>query len=566
MMWMPDANLRSWVNFNFPGAISGDLIDETNAGVQAASMLDIQNQGVSDLTGISAFANATFLNCSNNPLTVIADGPPSLVFLLASNCAFTGVFQVPFGLADLSYLNISYNQITEVSLAMTYQLTTLNCAHNAITSIQGMFNVFYTLNTLDCSYNQLSSFPDGLTSVMVTVDISHNLFTALPSAGSSLTYLNASYNPITDVSNLYGAQYNFQVDLSHDLIDHIGSMPNADNIDLSYNPLTQGIDALPYQLHTLRINNTQMPCLPYLNNALVHLYSAGNSFTCLPNQPVGLVMNAADLGFAPAICGSNSPCYAPLPTLDVRVFLQGPFDFDNLNMRDDLRAQGLLPTSEPYTALGFVYSGAGWSDSLDTAIFDVTGNDAIVDWVVVDMFPAFEVVNTGNATHYSRPALLQRDGDVVGLDGSSPLVLNMPYGPYNTAVRHRNHLGVRNKVYNVFGAATNSVDFTDWYATACFGQAMHGDSLFDPNRQMWSGDVTFNHQLKYVGVGNDRDPILQAIGGNIPTAVVSGVYAQEDVNMDGKVKYTGIRNDRDALLQNIAGGAQPTAVRYQVAF
>ena len=94
---------------------------------------------------------------------------------------------------------------------------------------------------------------------------------------------------------------------------------------------------------------------------------------------------------------------------------------------------------------------------------------------------------------------------------------------------------------------------------------MHGESSFDDNRQLWSGDVNFNQQLKYTGADNDRDIILEAIGGSVPTHTLTGVYHQADVNMDGVVKYTGTRNDRDPILQNI-GGTVPTNIRSQIGF
>ena len=78
---------------------------------------------------------------------------------------------------------------------------------------------------------------------------------------------------------------------------------------------------------------------------------------------------------------------------------------------------------------------------------------------------------------------------------------------------------------------------------------------------LWSGNVVRDGALRYTGSGNDRDPILQAIGGSVPTATASG-YGPGDVNMDGVVKYTGSGNDRDALLQNI-GGSVPTQARME---
>ena len=100
---------------------------------------------------------------------------------------------------------------------------------------------------------------------------------------------------------------------------------------------------------------------------------------------------------------------------------------------------------------------------------------------------------------------------------------------------------------------------------ACWVGAMHGDSIQDPNRQLWCGDVDFDHTIRYTGAPNDRDPILQAIGGTVPTSVVQNVYSGADVNMDGAIKYVGVRNDRDLILQNI-GGVTPTATRTQIGF
>jgi hypothetical protein len=71
--------------------------------------------------------------------------------------------------------------------------------------------------------------------------------------------------------------------------------------------------------------------------------------------------------------------------------------------------------------------------------------------------------------------------------------------------------------------------------------------------------VNFDDEIKYVGQDNDRDPILQAIGGVVPTNTTTG-YLPADVNMDGTVKYSGENNDRDPILQTI-GGVVPTNTR-----
>ena len=72
-------------------------------------------------------------------------------------------------------------------------------------------------------------------------------------------------------------------------------------------------------------------------------------------------------------------------------------------------------------------------------------------------------------------------------------------------------------------------------------------------------DINGDGLVKYAGAANDRDLILQFIGGTIPTNVVPCSGCPEDVNGDGVVKYSGADNDRDLLLQRI-GGTVPTSV------
>ena len=107
------------------------------------------------------------------------------------------------------------------------------------------------------------------------------------------------------------------------------------------------------------------------------------------------------------------------------------------------------------------------------------------------------------------------------------------------------------------GAAT-SVDLT-LAGTATYGTGARKD--LGGIQGLWTGNVTLDTELLYTGAGNDRDPILQAIGGVVPTNSIAG-YRMEDTNLDGVVKYTGTGNDRDVILFNI-GGTVPTINRVQ---
>jgi hypothetical protein len=79
---------------------------------------------------------------------------------------------------------------------------------------------------------------------------------------------------------------------------------------------------------------------------------------------------------------------------------------------------------------------------------------------------------------------------------------------------------------------------------------------------LWPGNALLDAVVQYTGTPNDRDAILSAIGGVVPTNTIAGQYRLEDVNLDGAVKYTGADNDRDVVLQTI-GGVVPTAVRVE---
>ena len=242
----------------------------------------------------------------------------------------------------------------------------------------------------------------------------------------------------------------------------------------------------------------------------------------------------------------------PRLSLNVKAILEGPYDSGTGLMRDSLRVKGLLPLTEPYAALGYAHVGGGGGEATSAAVLAVSGANAIVDWLVVELRdaanPALRIA--------SRSALLQRDGDIVGTDGSSPVQFSIKPGDYHLAIHHRNHLGTMTAAPVACSVALRSYDFTS-DALATFGT--EGRKTIGSARALWAGDASANGLLQYVGEGNDRDPILTAIGGSVPTATTSG-YLPTDINLDGTVRYLGQDNDRDPILVNV-GGNVPTATR-----
>lgn len=242
---------------------------------------------------------------------------------------------------------------------------------------------------------------------------------------------------------------------------------------------------------------------------------------------------------------------SPLVNVLLKVFLEGPYNAASHLMDDDLRAGGFIPLQEPFTSAGIPLAGAG-GEVMSASVLATTGNDAIVDWVLVEVRDE----NNNAVIVDSRAALVQRDGDVVDLDGESPVAFSLPEGNYYVAIRHRNHLGVMTSASVALSSGTPLVDFTS-PALATYGTEARKN--VSGTMVLWMGNARFDDEIRYTGSNNDRDVILIRIGGVIVTNTVQG-YHPEDVTLDGLVKYSGANNDRDPILLN-TGGVTPTQVR-----
>lgn len=243
--------------------------------------------------------------------------------------------------------------------------------------------------------------------------------------------------------------------------------------------------------------------------------------------------------------------------MNARVMLEGPYSPATGTMGDALRANGLLPLSQPYTALGYTFTAGDTGVTSVTVLANADANNAIVDWVIVELRSA---TNSGLVVS-SRSALLQRDGDIVGLDGLSTLSMAVPGGSYHIAVRHRDHLGVMTANPVPLTALPAAIDLSS-PATSTYGtNARKPITGIFPTLALWAGDVTFNGEVKYTGSGNDRDPILITVGSTTPNNTAN-IYSTRDVNMDGAVRFTGSGNDRDPILVNV-GSTTPNGIRVQ---
>ena len=354
--------------------------------------------------------------------------------------------------------------------------------------------------------------------------------------------------------------------------------PNYDvkKITFDYGPATSYVDGVgtamwgsTWDSGVVQAVSSGAPCFDQNKRIIGHMN--GGAYSCtVPSENIGgaAKFSASWDGASPSTrlrdwldpanttvaLDGYDPANTPLPTLPVRlkVFLQGPYDAQNLNMGGALRANGMVPLTEPYSALGYGHVGGG-GETTTPAVLASTGSASVVDWVVVELRDKNDAANVVA----TRSALLLRNGSVVGVNGSSDVLFQSAADDYYIAVRHRNHLGIMTQDPQPLGLTPLLRDLTNGSVP------LNGGSLATNNvngvRVMVPGDVTRNGQVKYAGSGNDRDPILTRVGGTVPTATASG-YLPEDLNMDGSVKYAGSSNDRDVIL-TVIGGTTPTATR-----
>ena len=236
--------------------------------------------------------------------------------------------------------------------------------------------------------------------------------------------------------------------------------------------------------------------------------------------------------------------------IDAKLFLQGPF----LNpttpglMNDNLRSLGYLPTTSPYgdetTAVASVFNLGGTSGS-------GLAQDDIVDWVWVELRGANDNTDLIN----EKSALLQRDGDIVALDGISDLVMTAVPTNYYVVVKHRNHLGAMTSAsFGLTEASATAVDLKS-NGVSTFGSNARVDMGLG-NWALWTGDTNSVSQSRFSGASNSVNVIKDFVlsdPANILNLITFGStgYLNIDVNMDGTGKFSGANNDSNVIKDNV---------------
>jgi len=107
--------------------------------------------------------------------------------------------------------------------------------------------------------------------------------------------------------------------------------------------------------------------------------------------------------------------------IDIKLYLEGPYNTSSSNMNSNIATS--ISLTAPY--------------SQDAVTVDSIPPN-VVDWVLVELRDKTD--NTKIIT--SRSAFVLNNGDVVDIDGTSPVGFDISADDYFIAVKHRNHLAV----------------------------------------------------------------------------------------------------------------------------
>ncbi len=273
------------------------------------------------------------------------------------------------------------------------------------------------------------------------------------------------------------------------------------------------------------------------------------------------ISNRVGTNLLEASSGENYEDFSPKTTsistniqLKAKVFLQAIFDTKTGLMHDVLRTKGYIPLETPYSSSPFKEKKSfkmvnNEKEVVNQEIFNMEGTDAIIDWVFLELR---DQQDNGKVVA-TRSALLQRDGDIVDIDGKSAVSFPVPSNAYYVVIRHRNHLGIMSKYPIDFKQHPIVIDYTN-PETPVYGE--YAQKEIGAMNMLWGGNADNDGYLIFQGAGvgiPDSDKVFFDVFADKKNVhgrynhIVKG-YLNSDLNMDGEVKYQGGNNEIDELL------------------
>jgi|GEM_PF-5276240 len=203
--------------------------------------------------------------------------------------------------------------------------------------------------------------------------------------------------------------------------------------------------------------------------------------------------------------------------LDVKAWLEGPFDAGTGSMHTDLSNDGLLPLSQPFQGSPWNYAGLEQVDAIPAGV---------VDWVLIEWRDAPSASTATSATTLGkRAAFLLNDGSMVDTSGTGLVMIGNPLlaGNLFVVMHHRNHLSVMSSGPVLLAGEIYAWDFTPAAAQA-FGGTLAQKQLAPGQWGMVAGDGDANGEVN----NSDKLDVWK------PQAGANG-YKAGDFDLNGEV-------------------------------
>lgn len=215
-------------------------------------------------------------------------------------------------------------------------------------------------------------------------------------------------------------------------------------------------------------------------------------------------------------------------TLNLKAFLQGPYNPISQIMNDYLRADNKIPFVEPYTSLEY-YQANPLDEQEEISVSDL-GNYYpeynIVDWVFVEIYdleiPESPIITKSGVILQDGTILDVSTGVTLGFN-TKPMALEILLEDFEIVVRHRNHFGVKTYVTHTLGSPV-TVDLTN-----------PETEVYGTNAMLW-----INGKMVMIAGDANSDGQINAVDKNGYWRLQNGlpfdyINSNADFNLDGSV-------------------------------
>ncbi|WP_299675499.1 T9SS type A sorting domain-containing protein [uncultured Tenacibaculum sp.] len=336
---IPDANFKDFLVSNTAINTNGDGEIQVAEAKVYSGTIDVSDSRITNLQGIEYFTEITNLNCSRNDLTEL--NVTQNTKLINLNCSSNDILTLDITENHvLENLNCSSNILiglylykrTASGASTNNSLVSVDCSSNELSSLDISYNA--SLENLTCSYNKLESldvsrnnqlkFLNCFSNKLEQISLSNNsLLEELYSGSNNLTSINVSANTSLVKLNLKKNKLQL-LDVSNNLsLVSLGCDENElSSLDLSKNSKLINLDCRSNNLVTLNVKNG--------NNVNFEKFRAesNSELTCIQVDDVTVVTNDViwrkdSSATFNENCGTSSEDVVYIPDANFKTYLLG---------------------------------------------------------------------------------------------------------------------------------------------------------------------------------------------------------------------------------------------------